>query len=113
MANFIKQAIKRPGALTAKAKAAGQTVDEFARAHQHDKGQTGDEARFYLSVLKPATKATKAAPTPAPKTAAKAVPVDVEDAADVASEPAGEPANEKPARSEREAATRFIAKRNK
>lgn len=54
MANFIKGAIKRPGALTAKAKAAGMTVDAFARAHQHDPGLTGQQARFYLFTLKPA-----------------------------------------------------------
>ena len=50
--NFIKGAIKRPGALTAKAKAAGQSIEEFARAHQHDAGVTGDESRFYLNVLR-------------------------------------------------------------
>lgn len=50
--NFIKSAIKRPGALTAKAKAAGMSVNAFAEAHQHDPGRTGDEARFYLGVLK-------------------------------------------------------------
>jgi hypothetical protein len=54
---FIQSAIKHPGALTAKAKAAGQSVYEFAVAHQHDSGQTGDQARFYLKVLKPASKA--------------------------------------------------------
>jgi hypothetical protein len=51
--NFIQGAIKRPGALTAKAKAAGQSVLEFARAHEHDSGQTGDQARFYLNALRP------------------------------------------------------------
>jgi len=30
MANWIKKAIKRPGALTAKAKAAGESVAEFS-----------------------------------------------------------------------------------
>lgn len=49
---FIAGAIKRPGALTQKAKAAGMSVDAFARAHQHDTGVTGDEARFYLNVLR-------------------------------------------------------------
>ena len=48
---FIQGAIERPGALTAKAKAAGMSIDEFARAHQHDPGTTGAEARFYLNVL--------------------------------------------------------------
>ena len=49
---FIKQAIKRPGALTAKAKAAGMSIDAFARAHQSDSGLTGYQSRFYLKVLK-------------------------------------------------------------
>ena len=53
---FIQQAIKRPGALTKKANAAGQSVSEFARAHQHDAGRTGDQARFFLNVLKKASK---------------------------------------------------------
>ena len=50
--NFIKGAIKRPGALTAKAKAAGMSIDAFARAHQHDGDLTGQQSRFYLKVLK-------------------------------------------------------------
>lgn len=48
---FIQGAIKRPGALTRKAKGAGESIKEFARAHQHDSGVTGDEARFYENVL--------------------------------------------------------------
>lgn len=52
MANFIQKAIKRPGALTAKANAAGMSVQAFAAAHQHDPGVTGDEARFYENVLR-------------------------------------------------------------
>ena len=48
---FIQKAIKRPGALTAKAKAAGMSVAEYAAKHQHDSGVTGDEARFYSNVL--------------------------------------------------------------
>ena len=48
---FISKAIKRPGALTAKAKAAGQSVSQYARAHEHDSGTTGAESRFYLNVL--------------------------------------------------------------
>ena len=51
-AHFINQAIKNPGALTRKAKAAGQTIDVFAQAHAHDSGATGDECRFYLNVLR-------------------------------------------------------------
>lgn len=44
--NFIARAIKRPGALTRKAKAAGMGVQEFASAHAGDKGLTGEQARF-------------------------------------------------------------------
>lgn len=47
----IKKAIKRPGALTAKAKAAGMSTQEFARAHQHDNDLTGQEARFDVNIL--------------------------------------------------------------
>lgn len=45
---FIQKAIKRPGALTRKAKAAGESVHEFAEAHKHSKGLTGKESRFAL-----------------------------------------------------------------
>ena len=47
--------IKRPGALTAKANAAGQSINEYARAHQNDSGLTGTQSRLYLNVFKPAT----------------------------------------------------------
>lgn len=40
------QPVKRPGALTAKAKSAGEGVQEFASEHYHDSGLTGKEARF-------------------------------------------------------------------
>lgn len=53
--NFIAGAIKRPGALTAKAKAAGMSIRAFAEAHKNDPGVTGDECRFYLNVLRPAS----------------------------------------------------------
>lgn len=53
---FIASAIKRPGALTRKAKAAGMSVAEFARAHAKDPGLTGQQARFYLNVLRPASR---------------------------------------------------------
>lgn len=49
---FIQGAIKHPGALTAKAKAANMSIYAFAVAHQHDGDQTGAQARFYLHVLK-------------------------------------------------------------
>lgn len=52
---FIQKAIKRPGALTEKAKRAGESINEFAEGHKHDSGTTGQEARFYENVLKPAT----------------------------------------------------------
>jgi hypothetical protein len=48
----INKAIKRPGALSAKAKKAGQTINQYARQHKNDKGLTGSQARFYLNVLK-------------------------------------------------------------
>lgn len=51
---LIEHAVKRPGALSAKAKRAGMSVYEYARKHEHDAGRTGDEARFYLYVLRPA-----------------------------------------------------------
>ena len=59
IADIIAGAIKRPGALTAKAKVAGTSIDAFARAHQNDPGVTGSESRFYLNVL------AKAGRTPA------------------------------------------------
>lgn len=47
---FIQGAIKHPGALTRKAKKAGMSPMAYARAHQHDKGQTGRQARFALTL---------------------------------------------------------------
>lgn len=38
--------VKRPGALTRKAKKAGEGVQEFARENYHAKGILGKEARF-------------------------------------------------------------------
>lgn len=64
---FIAGAIKRPGALTAKAKAAGMSVYQYAVAHQHDKGVTGDECRFYLQVLRKTAKASPIAKAAAGK----------------------------------------------
>ena len=49
---FIQDAIKRPGALSRKAKRSHMTVNQYARTHQHDKGVTGSQSRFYLNVLK-------------------------------------------------------------
>lgn len=44
--NFIQKAIKRPGAFTRKAKAAGKSVSEYAEEKKHAKGVLGQEARF-------------------------------------------------------------------
>lgn len=47
---WIKGAIKHPGALTKKANAAGESPMAFARAHQHDKGTTGRQARLAITL---------------------------------------------------------------
>jgi hypothetical protein len=44
--------VKRPGALTRKAKRAGESVREFAREHYHDSGKTGEQARFAVIARK-------------------------------------------------------------
>lgn len=46
------QPVKRPGALTRKAKRAGESVREFAREHKHSGGLTGEQARFALVARK-------------------------------------------------------------
>ena len=51
---FIAKAIKRPGMLTRRARGAGETVLQFARRHRHSKGLVGQQARFFLNVLRPA-----------------------------------------------------------
>lgn len=48
----IKKAIKRPGALTRKAKAAGMGTMAYARKHAHDKGLTGKQSRFAITLVK-------------------------------------------------------------
>lgn len=50
--DWIKKAIKRPGALTKKAKASGASTGAFAKAHAKDKGLTGKQARFALVLAK-------------------------------------------------------------
>lgn len=52
--HFIQKALnpKHKGDLTRKAKAAGLSTLEYARAHQHDKGLTGQQARFFYDVLR-------------------------------------------------------------
>lgn len=50
--NWIAGAIKRPGALTRKAKAAGEGTQEYAREHKGDSGRTGKQARLALTLSK-------------------------------------------------------------
>ncbi len=52
MANWIKGAIKHPGAFSAQAKAAGKSTAEFAQEHKHDSGTTGNRARLALTLGK-------------------------------------------------------------
>ena len=49
---WIQKAIKRPGALTRKAKAAGMATMAFARKMRHAKGITGKQARLALTLRK-------------------------------------------------------------
>jgi hypothetical protein len=49
---WMQHAVKRPGALTAKAHRAQQSPMEFARTHYHAKGQTGEQARFAVNAQK-------------------------------------------------------------
>lgn len=49
---WIKGAIKRPGALTRKAKAAGMSTMAFARAKRGAKGTTGKQARLAITLRK-------------------------------------------------------------
>jgi hypothetical protein len=56
---WIQGAVKRPGALTAKAKKAGMGVQEYARKHAKDKGRTGQQARLARTFKKMATKRKK------------------------------------------------------
>jgi len=44
--------VRRPGALTKKANASGEGVQEFARSHYHDSGLTGEQARFAVIAKK-------------------------------------------------------------
>jgi hypothetical protein len=49
-AHFIAKAIKRPGALTRKAQAAGKSVAAFAEQHKHDSGLTGQQSRLAITL---------------------------------------------------------------
>jgi hypothetical protein len=44
--------IKRPGALTAKAKRAHMSLSAFEQKHKHDSGLTGKQARFAINAKK-------------------------------------------------------------
>lgn len=57
MANFIQGAIKRPGALTAAVGGKPSKNMAMVRRLAAGSGRTGEEARFYLNVLKPGAKA--------------------------------------------------------
>ena len=50
--NWIAGAIKHPGALTRKAKRAGESTGEYAREHASDKGTTGKQARLAITLSK-------------------------------------------------------------
>jgi hypothetical protein len=50
MAHWIQDAVKRPGALTRKARALHETPLEFAETHAHAPGLAGRQARFALVV---------------------------------------------------------------
>ena len=45
---WMQKAVKRPGALTKKAEAAGESPMAFAESHAHAPGLTGQQARFAL-----------------------------------------------------------------
>jgi hypothetical protein len=47
---WIKDAIKNPGAFTKKAKAAGESVQEYAQEKKHAKGKTGKQARLAITL---------------------------------------------------------------
>lgn len=44
--------VKRPGALTRRARKAGESVSKFARANYHAKGLKGKQARFAIIARK-------------------------------------------------------------
>lgn len=49
---WIQKGLKRPGALTKKAKASGQSPMAFAHKHYHDSGLTGQQARYAVNANK-------------------------------------------------------------
>lgn len=51
MANWIKGAIKHPGAFKKKAQAAGESTSAFASEHSGDGGKTGQQARLAQTLM--------------------------------------------------------------
>jgi len=49
---WISKAIKRPGAFTRKARAAGMGVQAYARKMRHAAGRTGRQARLAITLKK-------------------------------------------------------------
>jgi len=49
---WIQGAIKHPGALRRAAAKAGESTHEYAEAHKHDSGKTGNRARLALTLSK-------------------------------------------------------------
>ena len=52
MANWIKGAIKRPGAFKAKAQAAGSSTSAYAKKMKGKGGRTGKQARLAITLSK-------------------------------------------------------------
>lgn len=48
---WISGAIERPGAFSAKAKAAGESTREYAQEKEHAKGRTGKQARLAITLM--------------------------------------------------------------
>jgi len=55
----IQHDIKRPGALTQRAKEHGRSVSAEAKADEHKPGLAGQQARYYENVLRPASSRRK------------------------------------------------------
>lgn len=49
--NFIRSAIKHPGALKKAAKRAGESTRQYAEEHKHDSGTTGRRARLAITLM--------------------------------------------------------------
>ena len=49
---WIQKAHLKKGALTRKAQAAGEGVQQYAHEHAHDKGKTGKQSRLAMTFAK-------------------------------------------------------------